>query len=216
MAIHESIGPEALVAALVVAAIIVALYLVFSGFAMVGIRPFEVVLLLFISPLIAWINLPVYPAPGVIYGVNAAGLLVPLFLSVRFLTTDRLPVWKGVVGTGIVTIVAFQVSSVVPDQGILVPSLPLVVSTAIVGIGLAWDRWRELGPATYVSGAMGTLIGADLLNLPAFIDPGREEAMFAVIGGAGTLDAIYLISLWAVVATILAVLLARLTGADRA
>lgn len=215
MVVHDAIPPGAIAAAIAVLIVVVALYLVFSGFSMVGITPLEVVVLLFVSPLIAWINVPVYPAPGVVYGVNAAGLGVPLVLSVRFFMSRRLKVWKGLVGMAVIAFVAFRVATVVPDEGILVPALPLVAATAVVGVVLAWDRWEELGPATYVSGAMGTLVGADLLHVGAFVDPSREEAMFAVIGGAGTLDAIYLISLWAVVATILAVLVARLLGAGR-
>ncbi len=215
MALHDVIGPEAIVAAGIVLIIVFVLYLLFSSFSMVGITPLEVVVLLFVSPLIAWINIPVYSAPGVTFWVNAAGLGVPLVLSVRFLLSRRLRVWKGVAGTGVVAVVAYQVARVVPGEGILVPALPLVLVTAVVGVVFAWGRWEELGPATYVSGSMGTLVGADLLNLGAFIDPGREGSVDAVVGGAGTLDAIFLISLWAVVATILMVLVARVLGGGR-
>lgn len=205
---------RALAAALVVLVAFLALYLTFSGFSMVGVTPGEVILLLFISPFLAPVNLPVWTMPGVVIGVNAAGLGVPLVLSLRFLFQDRLPLWKAGLGTGVIAIVAFRVSRIAPDQGILVPALPLVVATGIVGLVLAGRRLRQLGPVTYTSGAVGVLVGADLFNLASLADPTREEAMFAVIGGAGTLDAIYLISLWAVVGTILAVGVARLFGAQ--
>lgn len=212
MALHQVLDVRLLAAAFTVLVIVAALYLTFSGFSMVGITPLEVTLLLFISPFLAPINLPVWSLPGVVIGVNAAGLGVPLFLSIRMLHSRRLPVWKGLVGAGIVTFAAHELARVA-SGGILVPALPLMLVTAVVGIGLAGTQWRQLGPTTYVSGAIGTLVGADLLNLTALSDPAREETTFAVIGGAGTLDAIYLISLWAVVGTILAALIARLFGA---
>lgn len=216
MALHTALDARALVAALVVLAVFFALYLTFSGFSMVGVTPGEVIVLLFISPFLAPINLPVWTLPGVVLGVNAAGLGVPLVLSIRFVVKDRLPLWKAALGTAAVAAVAYRVSTVAPEQGILVPALPLVATTAIVGLVLAGNRWRQLGPATYASGALGTLVGADLFNISALVDPSRSDPMFAVIGGAGTLDAIYLIALWAVVGTILAVVLARLFGAESA
>jgi uncharacterized membrane protein len=57
-------------------------------------------------------------------------------------------------------------------------------------------------PLAYVSGSLGTLIGADLLNLPSLRSLG---APVASIGGAGTFDGIFLTG-------IIAVLLASLVG----
>jgi len=61
--------------------------------------------------------------------------------------------------------------------------------------------WRYATPLAYVSGSLGTLIGADLLNLGKV---GGLGAPVASIGGAGTFDGIFLTG-------ILAVLLASLT-----
>jgi len=213
VAVHGVLDPRLLAAAGVVLLVVLALYLTFSGFAMVGITPLEVTLLLFVAPFLAAVNLPVWSVPGAVIGINLAGLGVPLFLSIRFLAGDRLPAWKGLVGAAVITALAHELARVAPEQGILVPALPLVVASALVGAALAGTRWHEVGPATYVSGSIGTLVGADLLNLNALADPSREEPLVAVIGGAGTLDAIFLISLWAVVATILGVAVARLVGA---
>lgn len=212
MALHNLISPELLVLAAAVLLVVLALHLTFTGFRMVGLTPLEVTLLLFISPFLAPISLPVWPAPGVLFGANLAGVGVPFYLSLRFLTSRRLPVWKGVLGTTAVAWLAHRWAEVDPTKGIMVPAVPLVVVAALVGPFLAGRRWYQVGPATYVSGAMGTLVGADLMNLQAFIDPSRDERVFMVIGGAGTLDAIFLISLWAVVATIFAAIVARILG----
>ena len=57
-------------------------------------------------------------------------------------------------------------------------------------------------PLAYIAGSLGTLIGADLLNLDKVRGLG---APIASIGGAGTFDAIFMTG-------ILAVLLASLTS----
>lgn len=212
MPVHGILTPELLGLAATVLLVVLALHLTFSGFRLVGIQPLEVVLLLFVSPFLAAVNVPVWREPGVVFGLNLAGAGVPVYLSYRFLRSRRLPAWKGVVGAAAMTGLAFKVAEVAPGEGVLVPPLPLVVASAFVGALLAGRSWHQVGPATYVSGALGTLVGADLLNIDAFVDPAREEAVFMVVGGAGTLDAIFLISLYAVVATIAAALVAKVLG----
>ena len=49
-------------------------------------------------------------------------------------------------------------------------------------------------PLAYIAGSLGTLIGADLLNLPLIT---QMEAPVMSIGGAGTFDAIFLTGLLA-------------------
>jgi uncharacterized membrane protein len=64
---------------------------------------------------------------------------------------------------------------------------------------------RHAAALAYISGSMGTLIGADLLNLGAIRRMGTPVAS---IGGAGTFDGVFL-------AGILAVLIASLSGGPR-
>jgi uncharacterized membrane protein len=71
------------------------------------------------------------------------------------------------------------------------------VSAAAVALLLSR---RQAAPLAYISGSLGTLIGADLLNLDKLQGLG---APVASIGGAGTFDGIFLTG-------ILAVLLASL------
>jgi uncharacterized membrane protein len=86
--------------------------------------------------------------------------------------------------------------------GIAVPVFAPVVTTAI----LAFILSREYAPPlAYVGGSMGTLIGADLLNLDKISGLG---APVASIGGAGTFDGIFLTG-------ILAVLLAGIASPPR-
>ena len=99
--------------------------------------------------------------------------------------------------------IVHQMAYPVRGVGIAVPFfLPPIAATAVALI-----LSRKYAPAlAYVSGSMGTLIGADILNLNKI--PGLG-APVASIGGAGTFDGIFLTG-------ILAVLLASfMTGKRR-
>ena len=66
------------------------------------------------------------------------------------------------------------------------------IAAAAVSLVLAF---RRAPPMAYVSGSMGTLIGADLLNLGKVQGLG---APVASIGGAGTFDGIFVTGILAV------------------
>ncbi len=70
--------------------------------------------------------------------------------------------------------------------------MPTLV-TALVALTLSR---HYAGPLAYICGSLGTLIGADLLNLGRI--PGLG-APVASIGGAGTFDGIFVIGLLSVV-----------------
>ena len=91
-----------------------------------------------------------------------------------------------IAGTAIVAILVHSLARVVPGLGIVVPVFVPPLVAAGVALLLAF---RRAPPLAYVAGSMGTLIGADVLNL------GRIEALGAPvvsIGGAGTFDGVFL------------------------
>ena len=134
--------------------------------------------------------------PGTIIAVNVGGALIPSLLSIYLLAHNR--IWLlGAVGTVIVAVIVNRLAFPVPGVGIAVPVLAPPLVTAVVALLLSR---RLAGPLAYVSGSLGTLIGADLLNLDKLHGLG---APIASIGGAGTFDGIF-------VTGILAVLLAGL------
>src|SRR6266545_2246474 len=80
----------------------------------------------------------------------------------------------------------------VKGVGIVLPGLVPPVVAAITALAIS----EPLAPAlAYVAGVLGTLVGADLLNLPRIRKLG---APVASIGGAGTFDGIFLSGLLAV------------------
>jgi len=141
--------------------------------------------------------------PGTVIAVNLGGAVVPVVLSIYLVVKHKL-YGSSLLAAGIVALVVHQVARTVPGVGIAVPVFipPLIAATAAVSISR-----RRAGPLAYIGGSLGTLVGADLLNLGRIRGLG---APVASIGGAGKFDGIFL-------AGIVAVLLAGiLGGASRA
>ena len=136
--------------------------------------------------------------PGTVIAVNVGGAVIPSVMSLYLLIKQHLWV-RGVIATACVAAVCHALAQ--PTQGIGI-ALPIFVP-AVTTAGVAWLLARERAAAlAYISGSLGTLIGADLLNLSRVRGLG---APVAAIGGAGTFDGIFVIG-------ILAVLFAGLGG----
>jgi len=81
----------------------------------------------------------------------------------------------------------------VPGLGIAMPVFVPPLVTALTVLVLSREH---AAPLAYISGSLGTLIGADLLNLGVIQALG---APVASIGGAGTFDGIFVTALLAVI-----------------
>jgi len=129
--------------------------------------------------------------PGTTVAVNIGGALIPAVMSLYLLV--RYELWvRGAIAVAIVAALMHWMATPVPGLGIAVPVFVPVIVTTVVAVALARDR---AAPLAYVAGSLGTLIGADLLNLP---DVGSLGAPIASIGGAGTFDGIFLTGIVAV------------------
>jgi uncharacterized membrane protein len=139
--------------------------------------------------------------PGTVIAVNVGGAVIPTIMS--FYLVIRYQLWlKAALAVVAIAFVIHSMATPVPGIGIAVPVLAPVLTTAI----LAFILSREYAPPlAYIGGSMGTLVGADLLNLDKINGLG---APVASIGGAGTFDGIFLTG-------ILAVLLAGLAAPSR-
>jgi uncharacterized membrane protein len=139
--------------------------------------------------------------PGTVLAVNVGGAVIPALMSAYLVI--RYQLWfKATLATAVTALIIHSMATPVPGIGIAVPVFVPVVTTAI----LAFILSREYAaPLAYIGGSMGTLIGADLLNLGRISDLG---APVASIGGAGTFDGIFLTG-------ILAVLLAGIASPSR-
>ncbi len=103
-------------------------------------------------------------------------------------------------GVAVITAVIHFMVYPVPGVGIGVPVFIPPVVTAIVVLLLSRDYAASLA---YIAGSLGTLIGADILNLGKIQGLG---APVASIGGAGTFDGIFVTG---IVSVLLASLMTR-------
>ena len=182
-----------------------------------GISSGTALLLLFASLLGSYINIPVWEFPerevrsgqeviffGVHYvvpvviewpstvvAVNVGGAVIPTLLSLYLLFKNHLWI-RGIVTTALVAVIVHMLAYPVQGVGIAVPIFVPPVVTAIVAVLIAREHAAVLA---YVGGSLGTLIGADLLNLGVMRGLG---APVASIGGAGTFDGIFLTGVLAV------------------
>jgi uncharacterized membrane protein len=139
--------------------------------------------------------------PGTVLAVNIGGAVIPTLMSTYLVL--RYQLWlKAAIAVAVIAAVIHAMATPVHGVGIAVPVFVPVVVTAILAFLLS----REYAaPLAYIGGSMGTLIGADLLNLDKITGLG---APIASIGGAGTFDGIFLTG-------ILAVLLAGIASPPR-
>jgi len=160
----------------------------------VGVHPryaFAVMLLSLVGsgidiPLFAMVDgAPARASRATVVALNVGGALIPILVSLYLLVRTGMYV-RMLISTAIVAAVVHSLAQPVPGVGIAVPMLVPPIVAAGVALLLAF---RRAPPVAYVAGSMGTLIGADLLNLGQI---GRLGAPVVSIGGAGTFDGVFL------------------------
>jgi len=126
-----------------------------------------------------------------ILAINVGGALIPAALSLYLLVKNRLYV-RSLIAIAFVAAVTQHFAQPIRGVGISVPIFMPALAAALVAIVLAR---RNPPPLAYIAGSLGTLIGADLLNLDKIAGMG---APVASIGGAGTFDGVFLSGIIAV------------------
>ncbi|NJD76601.1 MAG: DUF1614 domain-containing protein [Candidatus Methanoperedens sp.] len=181
------------------------------AFRKLGFPPEYSLLFLFLSLLGSHINIPVseitsrepivsgriiefyrfkYVVPPVevkrrtIIAVNIGGAVLPVMISI-FLAT-LVNIGDVLIGVLIMTILIHLIARPVKGLGIAVPALIPPVAAAALALLISPG---EAPIIAYISGTLGSLIGADLLNLKKIPELGTPVAS---IGGAGTFDGIFL------------------------
>jgi uncharacterized membrane protein len=204
---------------LVVLFIVVQIGIISYAFDKIGIPPAYMFSLLLLSWFGSWVNIPImrlateepvhdmrvvtffgqrylipqrYRRRGTVLAVNLGGAVVPTLLSLYlFLFRAQTPLLV-LMATAIVAAVTHWLSRPVRGLGIAVPLFIPPLSAALIALLLVP---QQAPLVAYVAGTMGTLIGADLLNLRHVTGLG---APVASIGGAGTFDGVFLTGILAV------------------
>jgi uncharacterized membrane protein len=179
-----------------------------AAFAKLGISPRIALIIIFLSLLGSAINIPIIRR-GIYQGwtfslspsmnteqvicMNLGGAIIPLLLCIYLF--PKAPLRATIISTLVMIMVAKMLTRVVPGVGFTLPALIPPLVAAPLALILAH---RNPAPVAYISGVLGTLIGADLLNLYKIEAIG---APMVSIGGAGVYDGIYLVGIMSVLLT---------------
>jgi uncharacterized membrane protein len=151
---------------------------------------------------VSWFGLT-YRIPQVEYGeavtllaVNVGGALIPTAVSLYLLSRSSVTtIMLCLIGVFAVALVAHAVARPVKGVGIATPAFIPPIAAAVAALVLFPAQPKTIA---YVAGTLGTLLGADLLNLRKISKLG---APVASIGGAGTFDGVFLSGIIAVLLT---------------
>ena len=190
--------------------VLVYLHIATLGFEKLGISSNITIFLLFLILIGSCVNIPltkkklVYSTRSRFFGlfqvpqieiqgvaINLGGGLLPVLLSFYFLFL----LWEqGIELTPVLVAVFFMViltkflARVTPGKGIALPFFIPPIFSAIFALILTP---AFAAPTAFVAGVLGTLIGADMLNLRK----ARRYGGYLSIGGAGVFDGIFLVGI---------------------
>jgi uncharacterized membrane protein len=136
-------------------------------------------------------RIPTMAAPETVVALNIGGAIIPCLMALYLLATTAYPL-QALIGIAMMTAVSKWLARSVPGLGIAMPAFIPPIIAALAGLILAPDQAPMLA---YISGTLGVLIGADLLNLKNLT---ALRAPVVSIGGAGTFDGIFLTGIIAV------------------
>lgn len=178
-----------------------------------GLTRLESIAVAGLAPLLVFVDAPLGEvSPRVALAANAAGCVVPAAVGLKIFIERRVPLGEGLVLLSIGVAVAWASSRVVPDQGVLLQYRLPALAVGLAAAGLLYMRTHQrAGAGGFAAGGLGVVIGADLMNLQALAEAGGAGRI--ILGGAGLLDGIFLVSiLSAGVAECTCVLLRSLVG----
>ncbi len=119
--------------------------------------------------------------------VNLGGAVIPFSVSVYLL--GRVPLQSTLIATILMIIICFSLARVIPGRGIVLPALIPPIFSALFALILAPDF---AAPVAFISGVLGTLIGADVLNIKKVL---KTSPGMLSIGGAGVFDGVFLVGI---------------------
>jgi uncharacterized membrane protein len=129
--------------------------------------------------------------------INVGGAILPLLIAGYALIRSPSALLPAALGTIAVAAVTHHLATPVPGLGIALPIFVAPLTAVFVALLLVrvMHRPQTAHVIAYVGGVLGTLIGADLMNLNRIAHLG---APVASIGGAGTFDGIFVTGILAV------------------
>lgn len=135
--------------------------------------------------------IPVWKKKVTVLAINIGGTLIFTLVSCYLLIKSGL-YFKALLATLLITVICYKLAKPISGIGIALPFFIPPSLAAIFSIAIAYDSAPVIA---YISGTLGTLMGADILNLKKI---GQLGAPVVSIGGAGTFDGIFLTGILAV------------------
>ena len=129
--------------------------------------------------------------------INVGGAILPIVVSGYLILTNIASILHIIAATTIVALVVYKIARVEPNVGIITPGLvpPFVAVIATWLVIFLISSVANMYPIAYISGTLGTLIGADIMNLGHLSQLRTSKAS---IGGAGAWDGVFLTGILAV------------------
>ena len=174
-----------------------------NGFRRLGLSQWGVGTLLAASFLCSVVNIPVMTvgADHALYGaasrdtlvaLNLGGAIIPLilclYIAIRFPRSLPIALLATILVTVGVHLFAYPTPGAIVVPALLPPLFATIAAllTGVLRTGQPQDRFVS----AYLGGTLGTLVGADVLNMDKFGSLGSPPV--AAIGGAGISDGIFL------------------------
>ncbi|MDH3365299.1 MAG: DUF1614 domain-containing protein [Thermoplasmata archaeon] len=174
----------------------------------IGFTGSEASTIILVTLFLGWITIPLFPYNGWWVGISIGGALIPLVICGRVIRSGRVGLAESAIGIVIVSYVTYFVTRAEEGTGI-VAEIPWAFAPALAAglysMSTFWMRMSKAAPLAYVSGVVGTLVGADVFRLNevlAFAPP-EEGVGILSIGGANIFDMVYLTGIIAVVIAII-------------
>jgi len=140
------------------------------------------------------------PKPSTVVAINVGGAIVPTIISAYLWYKEAVYSLEIIVALALVILVVNRLAKPVQGMGIVVPAFvpPIIAAFASLIIAPADPSLRF--SLAYIGGSLGTLIGADLMNINRLSE---LRAQIVSIGGAGTFDGVFMSGILAVIITAL-------------
>ncbi len=173
----------------------------------VGFTVSEASTILFFTLFLGWVPIPVFLYNGWWVALSLGGAVIPIGVCYSVLRSRRVELAEAAIGVTIVSYVTYFVTR--PEEGVgIVSDVPLAfapsIAAGLFSLSVFWRDLRKAAPLAYVSGVLGTLIGADVFHLGEMLgfDANGSEFPLLVVGGGNIFDMVYLTGIVAVVVAI--------------
>ena len=173
----------------------------------IGFTPGEAGTIIVLTFILGWVTIPLFPYNGWWVGISIGGALIPLYICARLLRSGRAGLSESAIGIIIVSTITYFITRAEEGVGI-VADIPLAFAPAVAAgffaVSTFWVSMDRAAPLAYVSGVVGTIVGADVFHLEEVLsfEPPEEGLALLSIGGANIFDMVYLTGIIAVVIAI--------------